>query len=116
MTKIAPIVIKFFIASYIYDSKYILTQELDPKTFSWFVHPYSPLPFAYRHVDDVPTHAPPKIVPEKGFFFLFKAVKCVEEFKKSFEKFREENSRILFFPAFRFFEGQALYRIAAREK
>ena len=40
MTKIAPIVIKFFIASYIYNSKYILTQELDPKTFSWFFHPY----------------------------------------------------------------------------
>ena len=39
MTKIAPIVMNFFRASYICISKYILTQEHDHETFSSFVHP-----------------------------------------------------------------------------
>ena len=40
MTKIAPIIMNFFRASYICGSKYILTQEHDQETFSSFVHPY----------------------------------------------------------------------------
>ena len=40
MTKIAPIIMNFFRASYICISKYILTQEHDHETFSSFVHPY----------------------------------------------------------------------------
>ena len=47
MTKIAPIIMNFFRASYICGSKYILTQEHDQETFSSFVHPYYTVQFLF---------------------------------------------------------------------